>query len=48
MNKNITFGADIEIEECKFHHRKNVILLEDVDTQKIHVSDLVSSSQKEL
>ena len=48
MNKNITFGADIEIEECKFHHRKNVILLKDVDTQKIHVSDLVSSSQKEL
>ena len=32
--KLITFG-DAEIEKCIFHHLKNLILLEDVDIDKI-------------
>ena len=35
------FG-DNEIEKRKFHHRKNIILLEDVDTQKIQASNKLS------
>ena len=33
VKKLLTFG-DIEIEKGKFHHRKNLILLEDVDIEK--------------
>ena len=33
--------CDIEVEKHKFHHRKNLILLEDVDTKKIQVSSMV-------
>ena len=46
MNKNIiTFGGT-DIEKFKFHHRKNLVLLEDVDTQKTQVSNMVSSIEK--
>ena len=34
MTKEIITFADIEIEQNKFYHRKNLILLEDVDTYK--------------
>lgn len=33
----ITFG-DIEVEECKFHHYKNIIFLNDVNNDNIIVS----------
>ena len=35
------FG-DNEIGKRKFHHRKNIILLEDVDTQKTQASNKLS------
>ena len=34
MTKEIITFADTEIEQNKFYHRKNLILLEDVDTYK--------------
>ena len=47
MQKNwikvITFG-DTETE--KHHHRKNLILLEDVDIEKIQESSIVSSGKR--
>ena len=39
----LTFG-DIEIEKNKFYHHKNPILLKDVDTEKVLVSN--SSGEK--
>ena len=45
VKKIITFG-DIEIEKHKFHHRKNVILLEDIDIEKIEVFSMISSGEK--
>lgn len=36
MGKEIITFVDIEVEN-KFHHRKNVILLEDVDIKKYKV-----------
>ena len=44
-NEIITFG-NIEIRKCKFHHPKNLILIEDVGIVKIQVSSMVSSSRK--
>ena len=44
-NEIITFG-NIEIRKCKFHHPKNLILIEDVGIVKIQVSSMVSSSKK--
>ena len=47
MGKEIITFGDMEVEEKnKFHHRKNLILLEDVDTKKIQASNMVSSSEK--
>ena len=47
MSKEIITFGDMEVEEKnKFHHRKNLILLEDVDTKKIQASNMVSSSEK--
>ena len=43
--KIITFGK-IEIEKCKFHYCKDSIFLEDVDTDKILLSNVVSSSEE--
>ena len=46
MNKKvITFGGT-DTEKFKFHHRKNFVLLEDVETQKTQVSNIVSSIEK--
>ena len=41
MNKKNTFG-DIEIEKRKFHRHKNLILINDVDIDKIYLSNKVS------
>ena len=40
----ITFGNN-ENEERKFHHRKSLILLEDVDINKMQVSSMVFSGK---
>ena len=43
--KNITL-CDMEVEKHKFHHHQNLILLEDVDIEKIQISSMVLSSKK--
>ena len=45
MGKEIIFG-NTEIEKRKFHHCKNIILLEDLDIDKIRVSSMASSGEK--
>ena len=40
------FG-DFEIKKRKFHHRKNLILLENVDIEKMQVSYIVFFWRKE-
>ena len=45
MGKEIMFG-NTEIEKQKFHHCKNIILLEDLDIDKIRVSSMASSGEK--
>ena len=45
MGKEIMFG-NTEIEKRKFHHCKNIILLEDLDIDKIQVSSMASSGEK--
>ena len=39
------FG-NIEIKKLKFHHHKNLTLLEDVDINNIQVCSMVSSDEK--
>ena len=39
------FG-DFEIKKRKFHHRKNLILLENVDIEKMQVSYIVFFGEK--
>ena len=46
MNKEIITFGDIEIEKRKFHHRKNLILLEYVDIDSILTSSLVFYGEK--
>ena len=46
MSKEITAFGNIEIEKRKFHHCKNLILLEDVDIDKIQVL-VVFSGEKD-
>ena len=46
-HKNITFGY-VEIKKHKCHNRKNQILLQDVDVEKIQVSTIVPSGAKKL
>ena len=46
MNKKIITFRGTDIEKFKCHHRKNLVLLEDVDTQKTQVSNMVSSIEK--
>ena len=43
--KLIVFG-NIEIKKLKFHHHKNLTLLEDVDINNIQVCSMVSSDEK--
>ena len=46
MNKEIITFGDTEIEKRKFHHRKNLILLEYVDIDSILTSSLVFYGEK--
>ena len=46
MGKEIITFGDIQVEKHKFYRPKNLILLEDIDIKKIHVSNMVSSSKK--
>ena len=46
MHKNITTFSDTDNEKHKLHHRKNLVLLEDVDIEKIQVSSMVSLGEK--
>ena len=41
------FG-DAKIEKNKFYHHKSPIILEDVDIQKVLVSNKISSGEKKL
>ena len=38
----------MEIEKKKFYHHKNPILLEDVDIQKVSVTNKISSGEKNI
>ena len=46
MSKEIIVFGDIEIEKGEFHNHKNLILLEHVDTDNMHVSSIASSIEK--
>ena len=46
MGKEIIMFGDIEIEKRKFYHRKNLILLNDVDIEKMQVSGTAYSGEK--
>ena len=46
MGKEIIVCAKIEIKKRKFYHHKNLILLEDVDIDKMQVCSMVSPSEK--
>ena len=46
MDKGIMTFGDNEIKKCKFHHLKKLILFEDLDIEKIQVSSIVSSGEK--
>ena len=45
MGKEIIMFGDIEIEKRKFYHRKNLILLNDVDIEKMQVSGMAYSGE---
>lgn len=46
MSKELTVFGNTEIAKPKSHHRKNLILPEDLDIDKILRSNRVSSSKK--
>ena len=46
MSKYITARGKNEIKKRKFHHCKNLILLEDADINKILICSIVSSVEK--
>ena len=46
MDKEIFISGDIEIEKNKFYRHKAPILLEDVDTEKVLVSNKISFGEK--
>ena len=46
MNKEILVFGNIEIKRSKFHHWKNLIVLEDVDFDNILISSLVLVRKK--
>ena len=46
MDKEIFIFGDIEIEKNKFYRHKAPILLEDVDTEKVLVSNKISFGEK--
>ena len=46
MGKEIKTFGDIEVEKHKFHHRKNLVSLKDVDIKKIQAPSMVSFGKK--
>ena len=46
MDKEIIIFGGNEIENCKFHHCKNLNLLGYADIDNIQVSSMVSSGEK--
>ena len=48
MGKEIMTFGNTEIEKQKFDHGKNLALLEDLDIDKIQVSSMVSSGEKNI
>ena len=46
MGKEILMLGDIQIEKNKFYHHKSPIFLQDVDIEKILVSNKISSDEK--
>ena len=46
MSKEIITFCDIEIKKCKFRHRKNLILLQDIDIDNILISSMIFPSEK--
>ena len=46
MSKEIIAFCNIEIGKSKFHHNQNLILLQDVVSDKILISKVVSSGVK--
>ena len=46
MGKESIAYGDIEIEKRKFYHSKNLILLRSKDIDKIQLSRMVSSGEK--
>ena len=46
MGKETIMFGDIETKKCEFHFRKNLILLEDIDTEKIQVFSVLSSGKR--
>ena len=43
ISKKNTLLGNIEIEKCIFHHRKSLILLEDVDIDNMLIFSMISS-----
>ena len=48
MGKEIIKFGNIKIGKRNFHHRKNLILLEDLDIDNMQVSSIVCSSKKNI
>ena len=46
MGKEILTFGDIEMEKNRFYRRKSIIFLEDVDIEKLLVSNNISSGEK--
>ena len=46
MGKEVLKFGDIEIEKNKFYHHESLILLKDVDIEKVLVSNKISSGEK--
>ena len=46
MNEEILVFANIGINKLKFHHHKNPLMIDDVDTDNILVSNKASSYKK--
>ena len=46
MSKEIIWFSNIEIERHKFYHRKNLVLLEDVDIDNRLLSSMVPSGEE--
>ena len=46
MNKELTTFGNIEIKKRKFHHCKDLVLLQDLDIDNIAMSSIVSSDEK--